>query len=68
MMIGLAQKSGRRASNAGASGREGEMANSRRRRGAADTHLGAVAGNGLLDRRALLGRGLLLAGAMGAGH
>jgi sulfane dehydrogenase subunit SoxC len=26
-----------------------------------------VAGNGLLDRRALLGRGILLAGAMGAG-
>src|SRR6202049_4368887 len=26
-----------------------------------------VAGNGLLDRRALLGRGVLLAGAMGAG-
>src|SRR5579863_7514644 len=26
-----------------------------------------VAGNGLLDRRALLGRGMMLAGAMGAG-
>ena len=26
-----------------------------------------VAGNGLLDRRALLGRGVALAGAMGAG-
>ena len=26
-----------------------------------------VAGNGLLDRRALLGRGVMLAGAMGAG-
>src|SRR5262245_65566693 len=27
----------------------------------------AVAGNGLLDRRALLGRGVILAGAMGTG-
>ena len=27
----------------------------------------AVAGNGLLDRRALLGRGIMMAGAMGAG-
>ena len=27
----------------------------------------AVAGNGLLDRRALLGRGIMVAGAMGAG-
>jgi sulfane dehydrogenase subunit SoxC len=26
-----------------------------------------VAGNGLLDRRVLLGRGVMLAGAMGAG-
>jgi len=26
-----------------------------------------VAGNGLIDRRALLGRGVVLAGAMGAG-
>ena len=26
----------------------------------------AVAGNGLLDRRALLGRGVILAGAIGA--
>ncbi|HTO84799.1 MAG TPA: sulfite dehydrogenase [Methylomirabilota bacterium] len=29
--------------------------------------LTAVAGNGLLDRRALLGRGIMVAGAMGAG-
>jgi sulfane dehydrogenase subunit SoxC len=29
--------------------------------------LEAVAGNGLIDRRALLGRGMVLAGAMGAG-
>ena len=26
-----------------------------------------IAGNGLIDRRALLGRGMVLAGAMGAG-
>jgi sulfane dehydrogenase subunit SoxC len=37
-----------------------------------DRHTGgqaveAVAGNGLIDRRALLGRGMVLAGAMGAG-
>ena len=29
--------------------------------------LEAVAGNGLIDRRALLGRGVVFAGAMGAG-
>ena len=29
--------------------------------------LEAAAGNGLIDRRALLGRGMVLAGAMGAG-
>ena len=29
--------------------------------------LEAVAGNGLIDRRALLGRGMVFAGAMGAG-
>jgi sulfane dehydrogenase subunit SoxC len=32
-----------------------------------DHSIGQVAGNGLLDRRALLGRGVMLAGAMGAG-
>jgi sulfane dehydrogenase subunit SoxC len=31
------------------------------------TSIPAVAGNGLLDRRALLGRGVMLAGAVGAG-
>ena len=38
----------------------------KRRRGAAPP-VEAVAGNGLLDRRALLGRGILFAGAMTAG-
>ena len=32
-----------------------------------DHSIAQVAGNGLLDRRALLGRGVMLAGAMGAG-
>jgi len=38
-----------------------------RKRGARKEALEAVAGNGLIDRRALLGRGVVLAGAMGAG-
>ena len=37
-----------------------------RRSHTADAAVEAVAGNGLLHRRALLGRGLLLAGAVGA--
>src|SRR5262249_3395900 len=40
---------------------------SRRRRGKSERPLDTVAGNGLIDRRALIGRGLVLAGAMGAG-
>jgi sulfane dehydrogenase subunit SoxC len=32
-----------------------------------DHSIAQVAGNGLLDRRALLGRGVMMAGAMGAG-
>src|SRR5215467_11636989 len=39
---------------------------SKRRHGGAPP-VEAVAGNGLLDRRALLGRGVILAGAMGTG-
>src|SRR5215471_17901889 len=41
----------------------GNMSKSRQRR----SSIAAVAGNGLLDRRALLGRGIMVAGAMGAG-
>src|ERR1700753_3634410 len=37
------------------------------RRGASNRDLPIVAGNGVMDRRALLGRGALLAGAMGTG-
>jgi sulfane dehydrogenase subunit SoxC len=40
---------------------------SRKRRDGASQPFEQVAGNGLLDRRALLGRGIVLAGAMGAG-
>ena len=39
----------------------GSMTRFRRTKSAA---VGAVAGNGLMDRRALLGRGVVLAGAM----
>ena len=39
----------------------------RRRRGAKYSRIEAVAGNGLLDRRALLGRGVIYAGAMSTG-
>jgi sulfane dehydrogenase subunit SoxC len=42
----------------------GEIMSKSRRNGSS---IQQVAGNGLLDRRALLGRGLMLAGAMGAG-
>ena len=38
----------------------------RRRRRTKSSPVEAVAGNGLLDRRALLGRGVILAGAMSA--
>src|SRR5580700_4589408 len=38
-----------------------------RKRDAGKQALEAVAGNGLIDRRALLGRGVVFAGAMGAG-
>jgi sulfane dehydrogenase subunit SoxC len=38
----------------------------RRRRTTKSSPVEAVAGNGLLDRRALLGRGVILAGAMSA--
>ena len=38
-----------------------------RRRRARSSPLQAVAGNGLLDRRALLGRGVVFAGAMSTG-
>ena len=38
-----------------------------RKRDARKQALEAVAGNGLIDRRALLGRGVVLAGALGAG-
>lgn len=38
-----------------------------RERDAGKQALEAVAGNGLIDRRALLGRGVMLAGAVGAG-
>jgi sulfane dehydrogenase subunit SoxC len=38
-----------------------------RKRDARKQALETVAGNGLIDRRALLGRGVMLAGAMGAG-
>src|SRR5262245_44431798 len=40
---------------------------SRKRRDGASQSFELVAGNGLLDRRALLGRGIALAGAMGTG-
>ena len=43
------------------------MGKSNRRRGEAGRPFDAVADNGLLDRRALLGRGVALAGAMSAG-
>src|SRR5260370_7780208 len=39
----------------------------RKRRDGAPPPFERVAGNGLLDRRALLGRGIVLAGAMGTG-
>ena len=39
----------------------------RRRREAKYSRIDAVAGNGLLDRRALLGRGVIYAGAMSTG-
>src|ERR1700681_2391097 len=42
------------------------MANARYRNGRGQT-LEAAAGNGLIDRRSLLGRGMVFAGAMGAG-
>jgi sulfane dehydrogenase subunit SoxC len=42
---------------------EGETMSSKTRR----FEIESVAGNGLLDRRAVLGRGVMLAGAMGAG-
>src|SRR6266481_7504602 len=42
------------------------MANARHRN-ARGQPLEAAAGNGLIDRRALLGRGMVFAGAMGAG-
>ena len=42
------------------------MAKSRDRK-ARGQILQAAAGNGLIDRRALLGRGVMIAGAMGAG-
>src|SRR5216684_4121882 len=42
------------------------MANARHRNARGQT-LEAAAGNGLIDRRALLGRGMVFAGAMGAG-
>src|SRR2546427_4411422 len=48
-------------------GREEHMSISKHRRSrTAEASVEAVAGNGLLHRRALLGRGLLLAGAVGA--
>jgi len=37
------------------------------RRGGDQRPIDAVAGNGLIDRRALLGRGAVFAGAMSAG-
>jgi sulfane dehydrogenase subunit SoxC len=43
------------------------MTNSKRRLAAVERHVHTVAGNGLLDRRSLLGRGVFLAGAMGSG-
>ena len=43
------------------------MTSSDHRRGRTNSSpIEAVAGNGLLNRRALLGRGVVLAGAMGA--
>src|SRR5258708_35715991 len=42
------------------------MANARHRNARGQT-LEAAAGNGLIDRRALLGRGMVFAGAMSAG-
>ena len=41
------------------------MSNKRPNRGSGDAPF--VAGNGLIHRRALLGRGILFAGAMGTG-
>jgi hypothetical protein len=38
-----------------------------RYRNARDQNLQAAAGNGLIDRRALLGRGMVFAGAVSAG-
>ena len=43
------------------------MSNSTRRRTEIERRLADVAGNGLIDRRALLGRSMALAGAAGAG-
>ena len=44
------------------------MGHRKRRNGAQElTSVEQVAGNGLLHRRALLGRGIMLAGAMGTG-
>ena len=44
--------------------KEGFMSKRRNRRG---DSLPQIAGNGLIDRRTLLGRGLLIAGAAGTG-
>jgi sulfane dehydrogenase subunit SoxC len=43
------------------------MSNKRSNIGAKSPPFEFVAGNGLIDRRALLGRGVMLAGALGAG-
>jgi sulfane dehydrogenase subunit SoxC len=43
------------------------VGNSKTRRGGVGRQFDTIAGNGLIDRRALLGRGAVLAGAMGTG-
>src|SRR5207253_10746326 len=58
-----ARRSGRRAAG---SDRERTMTFRKRRNGASPP-FDDVAGNGLLNRRALLGRGIMLAGAAGTG-
>src|SRR5262249_4101598 len=50
----------------GGTSREENMSISNRSRRTKSSHVEAIAGNGLLNRRALLGRGAVLAGAVSA--
>src|ERR1700747_2566068 len=60
----VASGAARQGSMTGGDDREDDMGRWRRRQGA--DAFDFVAGNGLIDRRALLGRGMTIAGAFGA--